>query len=166
MSPLQALHDKGESIWLDNIRRCMLTSGELKRYIKDYVLTGLTSNPTIFEHAIAGGSDYDTGIARHRGDKNPDVEDIFFELAIEDLVQAADLFRPVYDKTRGGDGFVSLELSPELADDTLGSIAQAQRLAGRAARPNLLIKVPGTKAGAGAIEELIYQGIPVNVTLM
>ncbi|MGH8127170.1 MAG: bifunctional transaldolase/phosoglucose isomerase [Gammaproteobacteria bacterium] len=166
MKPLQTLHDKGESIWLDNIRRGMLTSGELKRYIDKYVLTGLTSNPTIFEHAIASGSDYDESIARHRDDKHPDVEGIFFELAIEDLIQAADLFRPIYDKTKGGDGFVSLELSPELADDTKGSIAQAQRLAGRADRPNLLIKVPGTKAGTGAIEELIYQGIPVNVTLL
>ena len=172
MNPLQALQDKDESIWMDNIRRSMLTSGELKRYIKDFVLTGLTSNPTIFEHAIAGGSDYDESIARYRDDKNPDIEDIFFELAIEDLVQAADLFRPVYDKTQGGDGFVSLELSPELADDTKGSIAQARRLAGEAQRPNLLIKIPGTRAGAGtadtpgAIEEVIYQGIPVNVTLL
>jgi len=172
MNPLQALHDKDESIWMDNIRRGMLTSGELKRYIKDFVLTGLTSNPTIFEHAIAGGSDYDESIARYRDDNNPDVEDIFFELAIEDLVHAADLFRPVYDKTQGGDGFVSLELSPELADDARGSIAQARRLAGEAQRPNLLIKIPGTPAGAGtadkpgAIEEVIYQGIPVNVTLL
>ncbi len=166
MHPLQALHDKGESIWLDNIRRGMLDSGELERYIKNYALTGLTSNPTIFEHAIAGGSDYDESIVRHREEKNPDVEEIFFELAIEDLTRAADLFRPVFDETDGRDGFVSLELSPELADDTEGSIRQAQRLSKRTGRPNVLIKVPGTKAGAGAIEELIYQGVPVNVTLL
>ncbi len=166
MHPLQALHDKGESIWLDNIRRGMLDSGELERYIKNYALTGLTSNPTIFEHAIAGGSDYDASIKRHRDEKAPDVESIFFELAIEDLTRAADLFRPVFDKTGGTDGFVSLELSPELADDTQGSIKQALKLSKAVARPNVLIKVPGTKAGAGAIEELIYKGVPVNVTLL
>ena len=166
MHPLQALHDKGESIWLDNIRRGMLDSGELQRYIENYALTGLTSNPTIFEHAIAGGSDYDASIERHRDEKTPDVESIFFELAIEDLTRAADLFRPVFDETDGSDGFVSLELSPELADDTKGSIKQALKLSRKASRPNVLIKVPGTKAGAGAIEELIYQGVPVNVTLL
>lgn len=172
MHPLQKLHDKGESIWLDNIRRAMLDSGELERYINEYALTGLTSNPTIFEHAIAGGNDYDSSIERHREEKSPDVEAIFFELAIEDLTRAADLFRSIHDKSRGTDGFVSLELSPELADDTQGSIDQALRLSKRAARPNLLIKVPGTPAGSGtsdktgAIEELIYQGVPVNVTLL
>ena len=166
MHPLQALHDKGESIWLDNIRRAMLDSGELERYINNYALTGLTSNPTIFEHAIAGGSDYDASIKRHRDETNPDVEAIFFELAMEDLTRAADLFRPIYDETDGADGFVSLELSPELADDTRGSIEQALKLSKETGRPNVLIKVPGTKAGAGAIEELIYQGVPVNVTLL
>ena len=166
MHPLQTLHGKGESIWLDNIRRDMLDGGVLERYINEYALTGLTSNPTIFEHAIAGGDDYDSSIARHRDDDNPDLEGIFFELAIEDLTRAADLFRPIYDDADGSDGFVSLELSPELADDTQGSIDQALRLSGRANRPNLLIKVPGTPAGAGAIEELIYRGVPVNVTLL
>ncbi len=166
MNPLKALHNLGESIWMDNIRRGMLKSGQLKHYIEEFSLTGLTSNPTIFEHAIGGGEDYDEGIRRHLDDKNPDAEAIFFELAIEDLQAAADLFRPFYDKTKGRDGFVSLELSPELADDTEGSIRQARDLAGRAQRPNLFIKVPGTAAGAAAIEQLIYEGIPVNVTLL
>ncbi|MGH8273345.1 MAG: bifunctional transaldolase/phosoglucose isomerase [Gammaproteobacteria bacterium] len=166
MNPLKKLHELGESIWMDNIRRGMLASGQLKRYIEDFSLTGLTSNPTIFEHAIGGGEDYDEGIRRHLDDKNPDPEAIFFELAIEDLQQAADLFRPFYDKTEGRDGFVSLELAPGLADDTEGSIAQARDLSGRAKRPNLFIKVPGTEAGAKTIEQLIYEGIPVNVTLL
>ncbi len=166
MNPLQLLHQKGESIWMDNIRRGMLTSGQLKRYIEELALTGLTSNPTIFEHAIGGSSDYDESIGRHRDETTPDLEEIFFELALEDLTEAADLFRNAYDQSHGRDGFVSLELSPELADDTQGSITQALELAERAQRPNLLIKVPGTEAGAPAIEQLIYQGIPVNVTLL
>ncbi|MGH8225587.1 MAG: bifunctional transaldolase/phosoglucose isomerase [Gammaproteobacteria bacterium] len=165
-NPLKQLHDLGESIWMDNIRRGMLKSGQLKHYIEEFSLTGLTSNPTIFEHAIGGGEDYDAGIRQHLDDKNPDAEAIFFELAIEDLQGAADLFRPTYDKTKGRDGFVSLELSPELADNTEGSIKQARDLAGRAKRPNLFIKVPGTEAGAAVIEQLIYEGIPVNVTLL
>lgn len=166
MNPLEQLHDLGESVWMDNIRRGMLKSGQLKRYIEELALTGLTSNPTIFEHAIGGSEDYDEGIRRHLNDKNPDAEAIFFEMALEDLTQAADLFRPIYDGSKGRDGFVSLELSPELADDTEGSLRQARDLAGRAKRPNLLIKVPGTAAGAPAIEQLIYEGIPVNVTLL
>jgi transaldolase/glucose-6-phosphate isomerase len=167
MNPLKKLHeDVGESIWMDNIRRNMLASGTLKRYIEDFALTGLTSNPTIFQHAIGGGEDYDESIRRHLDEADPDSAAIFFELAIEDLQQAADLFRPFFDKSEGRDGFVSLELAPDLADDTEGSIAQARELAGRARRPNLFIKVPGTEAGAGAIEQLIYEGIPVNVTLL
>ena len=166
MNPLEQLHDLGESVWLDNIRRGMLDSGQLKRYIEELALTGLTSNPTIFEHAIGGSADYDESIRRHIDEKSPDADAIFFELAIEDLTRAADLFRPIYDASKGRDGFVSLELSPELADDTDGSISQARELAGRAKRPNLLIKVPGTEAGAPAIEQLIYEGIPVNVTLL
>ncbi len=166
MNALEKLHDLGESVWLDNIRRGMLGSGQLERYLRELALTGLTSNPTIFEHAIAGGEDYDEGIRRHLDDERPDAAAIFFELALEDLTAAADVFRPVHQASEGRDGFVSLELSPELADDTRASIEQARDLAGRAARPNLLIKVPGTTAGVPAIEQLIYEGIPVNVTLL
>lgn len=166
MNPLHQLHALGESIWMDNIRRGILKDGTLARYIKEFSLTGLTSNPTIFEHAIGGSADYDDSIRRHLEDDNPDAEAIFFELALEDLQAAADLFRPAHDSSDGYDGFVSLELSPGLADDTDGSIAQAMQLAGRGERPNLFIKVPGTEAGASAIEELIYRGIPINVTLL
>ncbi|MDN5882879.1 MAG: transaldolase, partial [Nitrosospira sp.] len=167
MKPLKALHEKiGESIWMDNIRRGMLKTGQLERYIEKFSLTGLTSNPTIFEHAIGGGGDYDEGIRKHLDDAKPDAEKIFFEMAIEDLQDAADLFSPTFDKSKGRDGFVSLELAPGLADDAEGSIKQARELASRAQRPNLLIKVPGTEAGATVIETLIYEGIPVNVTLL
>lgn len=165
MNPLQNLNKLGESIWMDNIRRGMLSSGQLKQYIDRFYLTGLTSNPTIFEHAIGGSNDYDEGILK-RLDTGQSAEEIFFDLALEDLQEAADLFRPYYDKSGGRDGFVSLELSPELADDANASIEQAKRLHARASRPNMLFKVPGTKAGAAAIEELIYEGIPVNVTLL
>ncbi|MGH8273861.1 MAG: transaldolase, partial [Gammaproteobacteria bacterium] len=167
MNPLKELHEKvGESIWMDNIRRNMLTSGTLKKYIEEFFLTGLTSNPTIFEHAIGGGEDYDETIRRHLDDDAPDAMSIFFELEIEDLQQAADLFRPFYDKSEGRDGYVSLELTPDLADDAEGSIAQARKLSKRGGRPNIFIKVPGTQAGAKAIEQLIYEGVPVNVTLL
>ncbi len=166
MNPLQVLHEKGGRIWLDNIRRGMLTGGSLARYIKEFALTGLTSNPTIFEHAIGGSADYDESLGRHSDEADPNPEAIFFALALEDLTAAADMFRPVYDKSGGGDGFVSLELSPDLADDTEGSIKQALELTARANRPNLLIKVPGTLAGVPVIEELIYRGVAVNVTLL
>ncbi|HEX5313886.1 MAG TPA: bifunctional transaldolase/phosoglucose isomerase [Gammaproteobacteria bacterium] len=166
MNALKELHKLGESIWMDNIRRGMLKSGQLRHYIEEFALTGLTSNPTIFEHAIGGGEEYDEGIRRHLDDEHPDAAAIFFELAIEDLQQAADLFLPFWAKSDGRDGYVSLELAPGLADDTEGSIRQARDLAGRAQRKNLFIKVPGTEAGAGAIEQLIYEGIPVNVTLL
>src|SRR5690625_1467078 len=129
MKPLQELHEKiGESIWLDNIRRGMLKTGQLKHYIEKFSLTGLTSNPTIFQHAIGSGDDYDEGMRKHLDDKNLDAEAIFFELAIEDLQAAADLFRPIYDKTGGRDGFVSLELAPGLADDVDGSDRKSTRL--------------------------------------
>ncbi len=165
MNPLKQLHDVGQSIWLDNIRRELLDSGTLARYIADLSVTGLTSNPTIFEHAIAGSNDYDEAI-RSRLDKNLSTEALFFEVALEDITAAADLFRPVYDATNGQDGFVSLEVSPTLADDAEGTIAQAKELHAAAARPNVLIKVPGTNAGATAIEELIAGGVPINVTLL
>lgn len=166
MDSLKALHDQGVSIWLDNIRRNMLNNGKLERYIHENSVTGLTSNPTIFEHAIAAGDDYDETIRRHLNEASADFESIFFELALEDLTRAADLFALTYKQTNASDGFVSLELSPELADKTQASIEQARELAGRANRPNLLIKVPGTPAGIPAIEQLIYEGIPVNVTLL
>lgn len=165
-NPLQQLAGLGESIWMDNIRRGILKNNVLAQYIEELSLTGLTSNPTIFEHAIGGSADYDDAIRRHLDEISPDAEAIFFDLAIEDLQAAADLFRPAHDRSEGADGFVSLELSPALADDTEGSIAQAVRLAERGARPNLFIKVPGTAAGAPAIEELIYRGVPINVTLL
>jgi len=164
-NPLKALHEAGQSIWLDNIRRALLETGTLARYIAGLWVTGLTSNPTIFEHAIAGSADYDDAIAR-RLDRRRSTEDLFFEIALEDITAAAELFRPVYEATAGADGFVSLEVSPTLADDAEGTIAEAKRLHAAAARPNVLIKVPGTKAGAVAIEELIYAGIPINVTLL
>jgi transaldolase / glucose-6-phosphate isomerase len=165
MNPLKQLHDAGQSIWLDNIRRGLLDSGTLAHYIKDLSVTGLTSNPTIFEHAIAGSADYDDAI-RSRLDQKLPTERLFFEIALEDITAAADLFRPIYDATDGADGFVSLEVSPTLADDAEGTIAQAKRLHSEAARPNVLIKVPGTKAGATAIEELVAAGVSINVTLL
>jgi transaldolase/glucose-6-phosphate isomerase len=164
-NPLKALHESGQSIWLDNIRRALLESGTLAHYISGSWVTGLTSNPTIFEHTIAGSADYDDAIARRLG-KKLSTEELFFEVALEDILAAADLFRPVYEATGGTDGFVSLEVSPTLADDTEGTIAEARRLHREAARPNVLIKVPGTKAGVVAIEELIYAGVPINVTLL
>jgi transaldolase len=163
--PLRTLHEAGQSIWLDHIRRSLLESGTLARYIADLAVTGLTSNPTIFEHAIAESTDYDAAIAT-RLDAGLSSEQLFFELAVEDLRAAADLFRPIWEATAGIDGFVSLEVSPTLADDAAGTIAEAKRLHARAARPNLFIKVPGTRAGAAAIEELIFAGIPINVTLL
>lgn len=164
-NPLEALHEAGQSIWLDNIRRALLETGTLARYISGLWVTGLTSNPTIFEHAIAGSADYDDAIVK-RLDLGLSTKDLFFELALEDIIAAAALFRPIHDATGGTDGFVSLEVSPTLADDTEGTLAEAKRLHGQAARPNVLIKVPGTKAGVVAIEELIYAGIPINVTLL
>ncbi|MEM7443882.1 MAG: transaldolase, partial [Pseudomonadota bacterium] len=128
-------------------------------------VTGLTSNPTIFEHAIAQSTDYDTAISQLLG-KGFSTEQLFFELAVEDLVAAADLFRPIHEATVGVDGFVSLEVSPTLADDADGTIEEAKRLHGQAQRPNLFIKVPGTEAGTVAIEELIFAGVPINVTLL
>ena len=165
ISPLKQLHEAGQSIWLDNIRRSLLESGTLASYISSLWVTGLTSNPTIFEHAINGSTDYDEAILA-RLDKGLSTEQLFFELALEDIIAAADLFRAIHDATAGVDGFVSLEVSPTLADDADGTIAEAKRLHGQANRPNVFIKVPGTKAGETAIEELIFAGIPINVTLL
>ncbi len=159
------LHDLGQRLWLDNISREMLVTGQLARTIADFSVTGLTSNPTIFEHAIAHGSDYDEAIARGTQDgQSPEI--LFFALAIKDLQAAADLFRPIFDATDGQDGWVSLEVSPLLADNAAKTIRAAARLHDEADRPNLFIKIPGTAAGAEAIEESIFAGVPVNVTLL
>lgn len=159
------LHDLGQSIWLDNITRRLLTSGTLRRYIAEYSVTGLTSNPTIFDHAIKSSDDYDEAINRKVAEGKVG-EQLFFELALEDLVQAADLFREIHDRTNGVDGWVSLEVSPELAHDTVKTVAAAKELHARADRPNLFIKIPGTAEGLPAIEEAIFAGVHVNVTLL
>lgn len=165
MKATQKLHEMGQSLWLDNITRGLLTSGTLQRYIEEFSITGLTSNPTIFDHAIKNGHDYDEAI--HRKEKDgKSVEAVFFELAIEDLRQAADLFRPIHNRTDGVDGWVSLEVSPLLAHDTEGTISAAKALHAQADRPNLLIKIPGSQEGLRAIEEAIFAGVPVNVTLL
>ncbi|HXJ34291.1 MAG TPA: transaldolase [Candidatus Eisenbacteria bacterium] len=161
----QRLHEAGQSIWLDNITRALLTSGTLARYIKDLSVTGLTSNPTIFDHALKNGRDYDDAI-REKTAQGKSGEGLFFELALEDLGKAADLFRPIHDATDRVDGWVSLEVSPKLAYDTATTLAAAKELSARAARPNLFIKIPGTKEGIPAIEEAIFAGVPVNVTLL
>ena len=159
------LHEMGQRIWLDNITRQLLTSGTLARYISELSVTGLTSNPTIFEHAIGGGDSYDDAIALGAAQGVSD-EELFFELALQDLTRAADLFRPMFDSTGGGDGWVSLELSPLLANDSTTTIRAATRLHARAARPNLFIKIPGTPQGILAIEQSIFDGVPINVTLL
>jgi transaldolase len=165
MKATQLLHNLGQSLWLDNITRDLLTSGALQRYIDELSVTGLTSNPTIFDHAIKNSTAYDTAI-RTKHSEGKSAEELFFELALEDLTQAADLFRPIYEWTNGVDGWVSLEVSPLLAHDTASTIAAAKSLHTRAARPNLLMKIPGTKEGLPAIEEAIFAGVPVNVTLL
>src|SRR5918996_1299072 len=165
MKATAKLHELGQSLWLDNITRAMLDDGTLKRYIDELSITGLTSNPTIFDQAIGKSSTYDKAI-RDRLGKAKSVEDLFFDLALEDLMRAADLFRPIHDRTNGVDGWVSLEVSPLLAYDTKSTLAMAKDLHGRAGRPNLLIKIPGTKEGLPAIEESIFAGIPINVTLL
>ncbi len=165
MKATQQLHDLNQSLWLDNITRGLLTSGTLGRYINELSVTGLTSNPTIFEHAINDAGFYDDAI-RQKALAGESGEALFFELALEDLTHAADLFRPIHDATGGVDGWVSLEVSPLLADDTAGTIKAAAQLHARAQRPNLFIKIPGTAAGIPAIEETIFAGVPVNVTLL
>jgi transaldolase len=165
MKATQLLHNLGQSLWLDNITRDLLDSGTLKHYIHDLSVTGLTSNPTIFDHAIKNSAAYDASISK-KSMNEASTEDIFFELALEDLTRAADFFRPIHDETNGVDGWVSLEVSPTLAHDTASTLAAARDLFARASRPNLLIKIPGTKEGLPAIEEAIFSGIPVNVTLL
>jgi transaldolase len=165
MKATQLLHNLGQSLWLDNITRDLLDNGTLRQYIDELSVTGLTSNPTIFDHAIKGSSAYDADI-RDGLLKGRAGEQLFFDLALSDLTRAADLFRPVYDRTNTVDGWVSLEVSPLLAYDTVRTLAAAKELFARAARPNLLIKIPGTKEGVPAIEEAVFAGSPVNVTLL
>jgi transaldolase len=165
MKATQKLHELGQSIWLDNITRGLLNSGTLQRYIREFSVTGLTSNPTIFDHAIKNSNDYDDAIHKAVQDGKTG-EELFFGLAIEDLRRAADLFLPIHKLTNGVDGWVSLEVSPLLANDTRRTIKAAKDLHAQAARPNLFIKIPGTRAGLPAIEETIFAGVPVNVTLL
>jgi transaldolase len=165
MKATQLLHNSGQSIWLDNITRDLLNTGTLKNYIAELSVTGLTSNPTIFDHAIKNSTAYDAAI-REKLAQGKTGEDLFFELALEDIARAAALFRPIYDQTDGVDGWVSLEVSPALAHDTVSTLAAAKNLNGRAGLPNLFIKIPGTKEGLPAIEESIFAGIPINVTLL
>ena len=165
MKATETLHDQGQSLWLDNITRDLLQNGTLARYIADLSVTGLTSNPTIFDHAIKNSTAYDAAIQQKAGEGKSG-EDLFFELALEDLTRAADLFRPIWEGTHGVDGWVSLEVSPLLAHDTASTLAAAKDLHARAGRPNLFIKIPGTKEGLPAIEEAIFAGIPINVTLL
>ena len=165
MKATQLLHNLGQSLWLDNITRDLLISGTLKSYIDELSVTGLTSNPTIFDQAIKNSSAYDAAIG-DKVRKGNSGEALFYEVALEDIVKAADLFRPAYDQTDGVDGWVSLEVSPLLAHDTASTLAAAKEIHARARRPNLFIKIPGTKEGLPAIEEAIFSGIPINVTLL
>ncbi|MDQ3187914.1 MAG: transaldolase [Pseudomonadota bacterium] len=165
MNNTQRLHDLGQSLWLDNISRQILDDGTLRRYIDEFSVTGLTSNPTIFDEAIGAGDAYDDGIREKvRAGKSGEV--LFVELALEDLRRAADFFRPIFDATHHVDGWVSMELSPLLASDTAGSVEAAARIYRQAGRPNLFIKIPGTAEGVPAIEESIFAGVPINVTLL
>src|SRR3989441_1785026 len=165
MKATQQLHAAGQSLWLDNITRSLLTGGTLARYVADLSVTGLTSNPTIFDHAIKNSHDYDAAI-REKTAAGLSGEALFFELALEDLTRAADLFRPIHQATNGVDGWVSLEVSPNLAYDAKSTVAAARDLHARAGRPNLFIKIPGTAEGIPAIEEAIFAGVPINVTLL
>jgi len=165
MKATQLLHNLGQSIWLDNITRNLLDTGTLKRYIDELSVTGLTSNPTIFDHAIKNSGAYDDAI-REKLTRGKSGETLFFELALDDITRAAALFRPAYDQTDRVDGWVSLEVSPLLAHDTTSTLAAAKDLYTRAGQPNVFIKIPGTKEGLPAIEEAIFAGIPINVTLL
>ncbi len=165
MKATRALHDSGQSLWIDNITRDMLTTGTLKRYIDEFSVTGLTSNPTIFDNAISRSAAYD-GEIRRLVANGASGESLFFELAIQDLTKAADLFAPIHARTATVDGWVSLEVSPLLAYDTKNTVEQARKLHAKAKRDNLFIKIPGTTEGLPAIEEAIFSGVPINVTLL
>jgi transaldolase len=166
-NPLQQLHDAGQSIWLDYIRRSLITSGELDRLITDDAITGITSNPSIFEKAIGGSSDYDETLTKLiRKDSSKSAPELFEALAVEDIQMACDKLRPVYDRTNGLDGYVSIEVSPHLVHDTKGTIAEAHRLHAEVNRPNVLVKIPGTDEGLPAIEQCLAEGISINITLI
>jgi transaldolase len=165
MKATQQLHDLGQSLWLDNITRDLLSSGTLRRYLEEFSVTGLTSNPTIFDHAIKHSTAYDAAI-RDKLRQGKSGEALFFDLALEDLTRAADLFWVVHHRTNGVDGWVSLEVSPLLAYDTASTLTEARALHTRAARRNLFIKIPGTREGLPAIEEAVFNGVPINVTLL
>jgi transaldolase len=165
MNPTKTLHDLGQSLWLDNITRNLLNSGTLQRYIDAFSVTGLTSNPTIFDHAIRNSTDYDRDISE-KASRASTAEDLFFELALADLNRAAELFQPIFRRTDGVDGWVSLEVSPRLAHDTDRTLAAARNLHQRGGKPNLFIKIPGTAEGLPAIEAAVFAGVPVNVTLL
>ena len=165
MSAIRQLRELGQSLWLDNISRPLLNDGILRRYIAELSVTGLTSNPTIFDEAIGGTNVYDEGIREKSGAGLAGAA-LFVELALEDLRRAADCFRSIFDATGGVDGWVSMELSPLLANDTAGSVAAAGQMQRQADRPNLFVKIPGTPAGISAIEDSIFAGVPINVTLL
>jgi transaldolase len=165
MKPTRQLSEIGQSLWLDNITRAHLTGGLLRRYITEFQVTGLTSNPSIFNNAIRNSNAYDASI-QGKAAEGQSGEELFFDLALEDLTQAADLFRPIYDRSGGRDGWVSLEVSPFLATDAAGTVSAAAQLHARGHRPNLFIKIPGTREGTVAIEESIFAGVPINVTLL
>ena len=165
MNPTRRLHDLGQSLWLDNITRGLLTSGTLSHYIADLSITGLTLNPSIFDLAIRNSNSYDEAV-RHKTEEGKSGEMLFFELAIEDLAQAAELFRPLYEATGGLDGWVSLDVSPLRAHDGASTVEAAIQLRAQAHRHNFFIKIPGTREGLSAIEETIFAGVPVNVTLL
>jgi transaldolase len=165
MKATQLLYNLGQSLWLDNLTRDLLTSGTLQHYIDTLSVTGLTSNPTIFDHAIKNSTAYDAAL-REKLSRGISGEDLFFAVALEDITRAADLFRPIHDRTDGVDGWVSLEVSPLLAYDTGSTLAAAKGLHAQAGRPNLFIKIPGTEEGLPAIEEAIFAGVPINVTLL
>ena len=166
LNPAQRLHALGQSLWLDSINRVMLRTGALARYVRDLAVTGLTSNPTILGHAMAAGSDYDRSLARLAGEGVTDAQDLVYALALEDLTEAAALFRPEWEQTEGVDGYVSLEVPPDVAYDAAATVALARRLHDQAGFPNLLVKIPGTPQGLTAMEEAITAGIGVNVTLL
>jgi transaldolase len=165
LKPTQELHEMGQSLWIDNITRMMLSEGTLQRHVDELSVTGLTSNPTIFDKAIGGGEAYDEQIAAI-GPEAASTEELFFELALTDLRAAADIFAPIHSRSDGVDGWASLEVSPLLADDAAGTIEQVARLHEKGGRENIFIKIPGTEAGRTAIEESIFAGIPINVTLL
>jgi transaldolase len=165
MNAARKLHDIGQSLWLDTITRDLLDSGTLERYVDEFSITGLTSNPTIFERAIAHGEAYD-GSIRELLARGRSGEALLFDLALQDLTRAADLFLPIHEATGGADGWVSLEIAPQLAYDAAASFAQAKELHAKARRPNLFVKIPGTPQGAAAVEQAIFAGVPVNVTLL